>query len=80
MVIKDIQRFSDTRYNLFSRNLPNHLPGVSLASIKSGFEKISREIENFDAFYVLDENGIQLENAISLNKKYEVGEGEDRSN
>ena len=87
MVIKDIQRFSDTRYKarayicyLFSRNLPNRLPGVSLASIKSGFEKISREIENFDAFYVLDENGIQLENAISLNKNYEVGEGEDRSN
>lgn len=87
MVIRDIQRFADVRYKarayicyLFSRNLPNKLPGVSLDSIKSGFDKIAHEIESFDAFYVLDDNGIQLENAMSLNNEYCVGEGENRSN
>ncbi|MCD8212581.1 MAG: PDC sensor domain-containing protein [Campylobacter sp.] len=87
MVIKDIQRFSDTRYKarayicyLLNRNLPNHLPGVSLETIKDGFNKISREIENFDAFYVLDANGIQVENSISLNQNFKIGAGENRSN
>ncbi|MBF0916784.1 MAG: hypothetical protein HXK60_01875, partial [Campylobacter sp.] len=68
MVIKDIKRFSDTRYKarayicyLFSRNLPNRLPGVCLENIKAGFDKISHETENFDALYILDENGIQIE-------------------
>lgn len=87
MVIKDIQRFSDIRYKaraylcyLFSRNLPNKLPGVSLEAINKGFDKIAHEIEEFDAFYVLDENGIQLENSTSLNPNYIDGKGGDRSN
>ena len=87
MVIKDIQRFSDVRYKaraylcyLFSRNLPNKLPGVSLEGINIGLDKMAHEIESFDAFYVLDENGIQLEDAISLKKDYCVGKGENRSN
>lgn len=87
MVIKDIKRFSDTRYKarayicyLFSRNLPNRLPGVCLENIKAGFDKISHEIENFDALYILDENGIQIENSISLNEKYKIPKGENRAN
>ena len=87
MVIKDIKRFSDTRYKarayicyLFSRNLPNRLPGVCLENIKAGFDKISHEIENFDALYILDENGIQIEDSISLNEKYKIPKGENRAN
>ena len=87
MIIKDIQRFSEVRYKarayicyLFSRNLPNKLPGVCIESVKEGFDKIAHEIESFDAFYVLDANGIQLEDAISLNEKYKVGKGENRNN
>jgi len=87
LVIKDIKRFSDTRYKarayicyLFSRNLPNRLPGVCLENIKAGFDKISHEIENFDALYILDENGIQIEDSISLNEKYKIPKGENRAN
>ena len=87
MVIKEIQRFADIRYKarayicyLFSRNLPNKLPGVSLEVIKNGFENIAYEIDSFDAFYILDKNGFQIEDAISKNEAYKVGKGENRSN
>ncbi|MGP1485665.1 MAG: PDC sensor domain-containing protein [Campylobacter sp.] len=87
MVIKDIQRFADIRYKarayicyLFGRNLPNKLPGVSLEAIKSGFDDIAHEIEEFDAFYILDQNGVQIEDCISLNSDYQVGKGKNRSN
>ena len=43
---------------------------MCLENIKAGFDKISHEIENFDALYILDENGIQIEDSISLNEKY----------
>ena len=87
MVIKEIQRFADIRYKarayicyLFSRNLPNKLPGVSHEVIKNGFENIAYEIDGFDAFYILDKNGFQIEDAISKNEAYKVGKGENRSN
>ncbi|CAD7288799.1 PDC sensor domain-containing protein [Campylobacter suis] len=74
MVIKDIQRFSEIRYKarayifyLFERNLPNHLPGVSVQSIKEGFEKITQEIPSFDAYYILDKNGVQIGDSVSIN-------------
>lgn len=59
MIIKDIQRFSEVRYKarayicyLFSRNLPNKLPGVCIESVKEGFDKIAHEIESFDALRI----------------------------
>ncbi|AQW88070.1 putative membrane protein [Campylobacter pinnipediorum subsp. caledonicus] len=87
MVIKDIQRFSDVRYKaraylcyIFERNIPNRLPGANLQNIKDGFDKVVHEIENFDAFYILDKNGVQVENALSAKKEYCVGAGENRAN
>lgn len=88
MVIKDIQRFGDIRYKaraylcyLFERNIPNHLPAsASFENIRSGFDKIAHEIENFDAFYVLDNSGVQLGNTVSLNEKFSSGDGESRAN
>jgi len=52
--------------------LPNRLPGVNAESIKSGFDKMAHEIEGFDAFYVLDANGVQIGDAVSLNEKYKA--------
>ena len=87
MTLQDIQRFSELRYKarayicyLFSKNLPNRLPGVNAESIKSGFDKMAHEIEGFDAFYVLDANGVQIGDAVSLNEKYKAGGGENCSN
>ena len=87
MTLQDIQRFSELRYKarayicyLFSKNLPNRLPGVNAESIKSGFDKMAHEIEGFDAFYVLDANGVQIGDTVSLNEKYKAGGGENCSN
>lgn len=87
MLIKEIQEFQQIRYKaraylayLFNRNIPNNLPGVSLELINSGFEKMIHENERFDALYILDENGIQLENNISLTPKNRIGKGQNRTN
>lgn len=87
MLIKEIEEFSDIRYKaraylcyLFTRNIPNSLPGVNVDLINEGFDKMAHEIEYFEAFYVLDENGLQLQNNISLDEKKRIGNGVNRSN
>lgn len=87
MLIKEIQEFQQIRYKaraymcyLFNRNIPNNLPGVSAELIHSGFEKIVHENMNFEALYILDSNGFQVENNISLIDKNRVGKGENRTN
>ncbi len=86
MYIKDIQRFEDNRYRaraymsyILTRNLPNKLPDIHLETIKTALDKIAHEVVVFDALYILDISGMQIENAISLNKAHEIGQGEDRS-
>lgn len=87
MLIQDIRRFARIRYNaraylayLFERNIPNRLPMINLDIIKSGLDKIAHEVENFDAFYILAPDGVQIENNISLDTSRQVGQGENRSN
>lgn len=87
MLISDIRKFSDIRYNvraylayLFERNIPNRLPGVSVKTIEIGFDKMAHEIEYFDAFYILGADGIQINDNISLDSKKILGKGENRSN
>lgn len=87
MIFKEIEEFSQIRYKaraylcyLFNRNIPNNLPGVSAQNIKDGFDKIAHEVDGFDAFYILDKNGIQLEDTISLDPKNIIGKGANRSN
>ena len=87
MLIQDIRRFARIRYNaraylayLFERNIPNRLPMINLDIIKSGLDKIAHEVENFDAFYILAPDGVQIENNISLDENRRIGAGENRSN
>lgn len=87
MLISDIRKFSEIRYNvraylayLFERNIPNKLPGVSVKSIEIGFDKMAHEIEHFDAFYILGSDGVQINDNISLDPKKILGKGENRSN
>lgn len=87
MLISDIRKFSEIRYNvraylayLFERNIPNKLPGVSIKSVELGFDKMAHEIENFDAFYILGADGVQINDNISLDPQKMVGKGENRSN
>ncbi|MCX2683213.1 PDC sensor domain-containing protein [Campylobacter sp. MIT 21-1685] len=86
MFIKDIQRFEDNRDKvnaymtyILTKNIPNKLPDIHLQSIKTALDKIAHEISVFDALYILDTSGRQIENIIALKKEYEIGEGEDRS-
>ena len=87
MYIKDIQKFEENRYKaraymsyILTRNLPNKLPKIEFSSIFNALDKLTHEVKNFDALYVLDPSGKQLEDTISLNKEFCTGKGEDRSN
>ncbi|TQR41033.1 hypothetical protein DMB95_05970 [Campylobacter sp. MIT 12-8780] len=87
MYIKDIQKFEENRYKaraymsyILTRNLPNKLPKIELSSVFNALDKLAHEVKNFDALYVLDPSGKQLENTISLKKEFCTGKGEDRSN
>ncbi|SFP05234.1 PDC sensor domain-containing protein [Hydrogenimonas thermophila] len=86
MVIKEIQQFSEIRPKaraylcyLLSRNIPNRTPEVTLNTITSALKKIKKEVNEIDAFYVLDSKGQQVINNISTNSSYRVGEGENRA-
>lgn len=86
MFIKDIQIFEDNRYKaraymsyILLKNLPDKLPDIHIESIKEALDKIAHDVSVFDALYILDPSGMQVENAITLDKKYEQGAGEDRS-
>lgn len=87
MVIKEIEDFSQIRYKarayfnyIFSKNFPNIADGEILSNIQEGFRQIFAEIPQIDAFYILDSSGIQIGNISSLNKKYQIGEGDNKFN
>lgn len=86
MYIKDIQKFEENRYKaraymsyILTRNLPDKLPYIEFSSIRSALDKLAHEITSFEALYVLDASGKQLEDIISTNKDFRKGKGEDRS-
>ena len=87
MVIREIQQFAEIRYRaraylcyLFGRNLPNGLPEPSLETISLGLDKITNEISNFEALYVLDHKGEQIIDNITTNSGGGGGKGTNRSN
>lgn len=86
MFIKDIQKFEVSRYRaraymtyILTRNLPNKLPNIQFDSIKTALDKIAHDVAVFDALYVLDVSGRQIENLITLKNNESIGKGEDRS-
>ncbi|WP_200763551.1 PDC sensor domain-containing protein [Nitrosophilus alvini] len=86
MVVKEIQEFSEIRTRaraylcyILSRNIPNYLPDPQLEMIVAGLKKIKKEIENFEALYILDAKGVQIIEAISKNPEYRKGKGINRS-
>ncbi len=86
MIIREIQQFGEVRPRaraylcyLFSRNMPNRLPNPSLEIIEKGLDKIIHEVDNFEAMYVLDRDGIQITNNITRDKNKQEGKGENRS-
>ncbi len=88
MRIQEIQEFSEIRTKaraylcfIMGRNLPSRLPGIELDDLVKGMKKISHELGKVDSIYVLDPNGHQLTNTVSIDPKFaRKGAGENRSN
>lgn len=87
MTIRDIQRFSEIRYQaraylcyLFTRNIHNNMPSPQLENILVQLDKIAHEVDNFEALYILDPKGDQVIDNISKNPKFVLGKGTNRSN
>jgi hypothetical protein len=67
MIARDIQNFSEIRTRarayfcyLFSKNLPNRLPSISVESIMARMKKIKGDLKDCEGIYLLDEKGVQV--------------------
>jgi len=88
MKIKEIQEFSEIRTKaraymcfIMGRNLPNRLPGIELDDLVKGMKKIADELGRVDSLYVLDANGVQVTNTVSVDPEFaRKGMGERRNN
>ena len=67
MVASDIQNFSEGRTKarayfcyLFSKNIPNRLPSLSVEMIMPRLLKIKADLENCEGVYLLDTRGVQV--------------------
>lgn len=86
MQVREIQQFSENRTKaraylcyLFARNIPNFIPNQTYEGVLAGLKKIKKEINEFDALYVLDKSGVQVDANISNNPEYRTGKGQNRS-
>lgn len=67
MVARDIQQFSEIRTKarayfcyLFSKNLPNRLPEISIEAVTSRLRKIMGDLPDAEGVYLLDDKGTQV--------------------
>lgn len=67
MEIRDLQQYSEIRPKarayfcyLFSKNLPNHNPSISIDAIMGRMRKIKGDLRKCEGVYLLDDKGIQL--------------------
>lgn len=86
MVVQDIQQFAEIRPKarayfcyLFHKNLPNHLPSVSIESLTARLLKIRGDLKGLEAAYLLDSAGNQVTPTYLKNGKKEEDIGESRS-
>ncbi len=87
MNIKEIDEFAEVRVKarayfcyMLSRSIPNRVPGITLKDLKVALKSINNSIKNVEAMYILDSNGNQVINTISLDAKYSrKGDGTSRS-
>lgn len=87
MIVREIQQFGEVRPRarayfcyLFSRNMPSRLPNPDLEEIEKSLDKIVNEVDNFEALYVLDANGLQVTENLTNKPENRGGLGENRSN
>ena len=88
MKIKEISEFREIRTKaraymcyIMQRNLPHHIPGIEIDNLIEGMRKIADEVGKVDALYILDANGRQVTNTVSVDEKYaRKGMGKNRNN
>lgn len=86
MVIQDIQQYSEVRPKarayfcyLFHKNLPNHLPSVSIETLTARLLKIRGDLKGLEAAYLLDAKGNQVTPTYLKSGKKDEDIGENRS-
>lgn len=86
MVVQDIQQYSEIRPKarayfcyLFHKNLPNHLPSVSVETLTARLLKIRGDLKGLEAAYLLDAKGNQVTPTYLKTGKKEENIGENRS-
>jgi len=77
MTIKEIDEYSRIRVKarayfcyILSRAIPSRLPNIELKDLKVALKSISKTFRYVEAMYILDANGKQVINTISMNSKY----------
>jgi hypothetical protein len=86
MVPLDIQRFSEGRTKarayfcyLFSKNIPNRLPSLSVDMILPRLLKIKADLENCEGVYLLDNKGVQITPTFTAEKRIDDDAGKIRA-
>lgn len=76
MLSREIDRYSKLRFEIrayvcfiFEQNIKNYMPNASISHTKSALERICNEISVFDALYIINPEGILVENICKNNKK-----------
>jgi len=86
MVASDIQKFSDGRTKarayfcyLFSKNIPNRLPSLSVDMMMPRLLKIKADLENCEGVYLLDYKGVQITPTYTQGKQIDDDAGKIRA-
>ncbi|MEA2099873.1 MAG: PDC sensor domain-containing protein [Campylobacterota bacterium] len=86
MVASDIQNFSEGRTKarayfcyLFSKNIPNKLPSLSVEMIMPRLLKIKADLENCEGVYLLDTRGVQVTPTYTVSKQLDDDTGRIRA-
>ncbi|MDQ1263044.1 MAG: hypothetical protein QG559_45 [Campylobacterota bacterium] len=86
MIIPDIQNFSEGRTKarayfcyLFSKNIPNRLPSLSVEMIMPRLLKIKADLEHCEGVYLLDHRGVQVSPTITPTKRIDDDIGKIRA-
>ena len=86
MVASDIQNFSVGRTKarayfcyLFSKNIPNRLPSLSIEMIMPRLLKIKADLENCEGVYLLDTRGVQVTPTYAADRQMDEDAGKIRA-
>ncbi|MCF6339378.1 MAG: PDC sensor domain-containing protein [Sulfurimonas sp.] len=86
MVASDIQNFAEGRTKarayfcyLFSKNIPNRLPSLSIEMIMPRLLKIKADLQNCEGVYLLDYRGVQVTPTFTPSKQFDEDTGKIRA-